>query len=101
MNVNKHIIVATFGLVAVGVIKKWNQPGANFTPIFVGGFVFMLGLSVADLFGGTMSKLASGLAMVALVNGILTEIPADFIQKLANPPKVNSSTNVAPTGNTQ
>lgn len=86
MNVNKHVIIATAGLMAVGVIKKVENKDSVYSTVFIGGFIFMLALSVADLFGGNMSKLASGLAYVALINGILTEIPPSFLTKITTPP---------------
>ena len=75
MELNKHIIVATLGLMGIGILKHYTQPNVPLTRVFVGSFVFLLALSVADLAGGSLSKLASALAMLALLNGILTEIP--------------------------
>lgn len=93
-HINKHILVATVGLVTVGLIKTWNQSNPWNTKVISGGFVVLLTLSVLDMFGGGASKIASGIAMVALVGGVLSAIPADFIANLANAgnPKAKSAT---------
>ena len=67
---NKHIIAATLVIGGSGVIKAWqsNQP---ITPVIIGSYVFMLVLSILDLFGGQVSTLAGALAMVAMIGVIL------------------------------
>lgn len=76
MNVNKHIVVASGIIVAGGIVKKLSQPGGgNITPILLGGMVLMIPLAVLDLFGGAFSQLASGIAMLAALTAILTEVP--------------------------
>lgn len=84
MELNKHVIVATLGLATIGYMKHVQNPNVAQTPILVGSFVFMFALSALDLFGGMASKLASGLAILALVNGALTQIDAATISNLAN-----------------
>lgn len=87
--VNKHILIATLGLVTIGVVKKWAVPGSKLTPTLAGGFVFLMVLSVADLAGGQVSKFASVLAMLALVTGLITEFPWSILLN------VGSTTNPA------
>lgn len=82
--INKHIVVATLGLIAIGVVKHNNSPNTPLTPVLIGGYVFMLALSVLDLFGGQASQLASGLAMVALVGGALTELDAATLASITH-----------------
>jgi hypothetical protein len=69
---NKHIIAATLVIGGSGIIKAWqSQPPKPITPIIIGSYVFMLVLSILDLFGGQVSTLAGALAMVAMVAVIL------------------------------
>lgn len=97
MELNKHIVVATLGLATIGIIKHYTQPNVPLTRIFIGSFVFMLALSVADLAGGQVSKFASALAMLALVNGILTEIPPGILTTISSASGGKSSTNTTTT----
>lgn len=83
MNLNKHIIIATLGLVAIGAVKHALNPSVKLTPIVIGGYVVMLVLSVIDLFGPQASKMASAFAMITLLSGALTELDASTINTLA------------------
>lgn len=71
---NTQIIVATGVIMGSGVINAIikNKP---VTPVVIGGYVFMLLLSILDLFGGDMSKLASALAMLAMLYVLIYEFP--------------------------
>lgn len=95
---NKHIVVAVIGLTAIGLYKHYTQPNIPLTRIYVGSFVLLLALSVADLAGGQVSKFASALAMLALLNGILTEIPPSFVAGLTSGGKVQQSATVPGAG---
>lgn len=80
---NKHIIAATLIIGGSGVIRAW-QTKKPLTPVILGSYVFMLVLSIADLFGGEVSRLAGAIAMLAMIAVILnTWIPIlDLIQKV-------------------
>lgn len=67
---NKHIIAATLIIGSSGVIKAW-QSKKPITPVILGSYVFMLVLSIADLAGGQVSRLAGAIAMVAMLTVIL------------------------------
>ena len=72
---NKHIIAATLIIGGSGVIRAW-QTKKPLTPVILGSYVFMLVLSLADMFGGKMSQVAGAIAMVAVIAVILnTWIP--------------------------
>lgn len=79
---NKHIIAATLIIGGSGVIRAW-QTKKPLTPVILGSYVFMLILSIADLFGGEVSRLAGAIAMLAMIAVILnTWVPIlDLIQK--------------------
>lgn len=68
--VNKHIIAATLIIGVSGIIKAW-QSKKPITPVILGSYVFMLVLSIIDMFGGKASQLAGALAMLAVVAVIL------------------------------
>ena len=85
MHLNRFIIVA--GLIIVGtslyqliVVNKASSATSAQGQIFsivTGGWLFMVALSILDLFGGVLATLASGLALVAVVyvllnNGFIT-----------------------------
>jgi predicted membrane protein len=67
---NKHIIAATLIIGASGVVNAWQNKKA-ITPVIMGSYVFMLVLSIIDLFGGEASRVAGAIAMVAVVAVIL------------------------------
>ena len=67
---NKQIIAATLIIGGSGVIRAW-QTKKPLTPVLLGSYVFMLVLSLADLFGGQVSKVAGAIALVAVVAVIL------------------------------
>jgi hypothetical protein len=67
MNVNRKIIVATVFITGTAILRT-HMTGQPMTPILIGGYVFMLVLSILDMFGGDLSKIAGALAMVAVVS---------------------------------
>lgn len=87
MKLNKHIVIGTLGLLVIGVLKHSENPNVSLSSVFIGSYVFMLALSVLDLAGGQASKLASALAMLALVNGILTQVDLSQISSFGQPSK--------------
>jgi hypothetical protein len=75
---NKKVIVAVFIIGGSGVVKS-AMAGTAITPVILGSYIFLLVLSVLDAFGGPVSTLAGGLAMVAAVTVLLTEFPWQVI----------------------
>jgi hypothetical protein len=74
MNVNRSVVASTLVIMAVGIAHAWTAtPPQGITSVVLGGYVLMLILSVVDLFGGGLSQLASGLALLALVFALLVE----------------------------
>lgn len=71
MQVNKHILVTVVVIFAGGVVRVWVLHQGTITKTMIGALVFMLILSVLDIFGGPLSSLASALAMLALVAVLL------------------------------
>src|SRR5260221_14372608 len=69
---NKKIVIAVLVIGGSGVIKAWNT-GKPVTPIIMGSYVFMLMLSIADMFGGELSKLSGALAMLAMTYVLLEQ----------------------------
>ena len=67
MNVNRHILITTVVILAGGIVQQFSGKGAGYTRTIVGALLFMLILSLIDVFGGPASTLASALAMVTLV----------------------------------
>lgn len=79
---NKKIIIAAFVITGSGVINAWshNKP---VTPVILGSYIFVLLLSIADMFGGPLADISSALAMLAVVYVLLTEFPWQQILKTA------------------
>jgi len=71
---NKQIVVAAFVITGAGVVNA-IMAKKPLSKIIMGGYVFLLVLSLFDLFGGPISQLASALSMVALVYVILNVFP--------------------------
>lgn len=77
---NKQIVVSCMVITSAGVtnavVKK--QP---LSKVIMGGYIFLLVLSIADLFGGPISQLASALSMVAVLYVILNVFPWGTVLK--------------------
>lgn len=71
---NKQIVTSALVITASGVANSFvnKQP---ITRIIMGGYIFLLVLSLADMLGGPISKLASALSMVAVVYVLLNVFP--------------------------
>ena len=80
---NKSIIAAVMIIGASGVASAWvkKQP---ITRVILGAYVLLLILSVLDFFGGTVSRLASALAMIAALYVILNQFPWAALLNLIN-----------------
>lgn len=70
-----------FLIVGTGIIRA-AQGKTNYTTVLIGGYVFMLVLSVADMFGGNLSRLAGSLALLAALYVVIEEFPWDIIINL-------------------
>lgn len=51
------------------------------TPVIIGSYIFILIMSIMDMFGGGLSDLASALSMLAVTYVLLTEFPWSTILK--------------------
>lgn len=71
---NKKIIIAVFVIGGAGVFNA-IQAKKPLTPVILGSYIFLLVLSVLDIFGGQLGVLAGALAMVAVVFVLLNEFP--------------------------
>ena len=71
---NKKIIAAAFVIAGAGVFRAWQAKTA-ITRVVLGAYVFVLMLSIMDMFGGPLATLASALAMLAVTYVLLTEVP--------------------------
>lgn len=77
---NKKIVVATLIIGGSGVVNGMVN-GKPITPVIVGSYIFLLLMSVLDMFGGPLSALAGGLALVATVFVIINEFPWGTVLK--------------------
>jgi hypothetical protein len=71
---NKKVVVATVVIAGSGVVNAFMHKKA-ITPVIIGAYVFMLVLSIVDMFGGPIASLADGLAMLAVVYVLLSVFP--------------------------
>jgi uncharacterized membrane protein len=71
---NKHIIASVMIIGASGVVNAWTNH-KPITIVILGTYVFLLVLSIADMFGGQVSQLAGGMALLAALTVLLTEFP--------------------------
>jgi hypothetical protein len=71
---NKTIVASTAIIMGSGLANAYmnKQP---ITRVIIGGYVFMLMLSVGDMFGGDIGKLMSALALLATTYVLLTQFP--------------------------
>jgi hypothetical protein len=80
---NKQIIGAVIIIGGTGVVTSWTAK-KPITPVILGSYVLLLVLSIMDLFGGPIRKLAGAIAMVAVLFVLLNEFPWDQINSLLN-----------------
>jgi hypothetical protein len=69
---NKKIVIAVLVIGGSGVISAWNH-NKPVTPVIMGSYIFLLMLSIADMFGGELSKLSGALAMLAMTYVLLEQ----------------------------
>jgi len=77
---NKEIIASAFVIGGAGVANGLIQQ-KPITKVLIGDFVFLLMLSIVDMFGGPFSSLSSALALLASLVTVLTVIPWQQILK--------------------
>lgn len=90
MNVNRKIVMSGFLIVGTGIINA-AQGKSDYTTVLVGGYVFMLVMSVMDMFGGNLSRLAGILAILAALWVVINEFPWDVIINLIKGNNKNGS----------
>jgi hypothetical protein len=72
--VNKQIIVAAIVIGVSGISNAWIN-SRPITTVVIGSYIFLLVLAFMDMYGGSLSMLSGGLAMVAATYVLLTEFP--------------------------
>lgn len=72
--VNRHILIGVIVITVAGSLAaiRAHRP---VTRVVVGGIVLLIVLSVLDAFGGPLSGVAGGLAMLAMTVVLLMELP--------------------------
>lgn len=78
---NKQIVASTAIIVGSGLSNAYAKK-TSVTRVIIGGYVFMLMLSIGDMIGGDLSKLMSALAILAATYVLLTEFPWSELIKL-------------------
>jgi hypothetical protein len=76
--INCHVITAVVVIGGAGVVNAWGHQKPAYR-LVVGAMVFLLVLSLLDAFGGAASSIASGLAMLAMVYGVINLVPFDAL----------------------
>lgn len=74
MSINKPVIIAALFIGGFSSFQAiyHNKP---YSRILIGTYMFILVLSLLDLFGGPMATLASALAMLAALYVGITQVP--------------------------
>lgn len=71
---NRKIAVAGVVIIGTGVIKAATS-GGKLTPVFIGGYIFIVLLAIADAFGGPLSQFSGALALIAMLSILLSQFP--------------------------
>jgi hypothetical protein len=79
---NNKIIIAAGVIGASGIINAWIN-SKPITHVVIGSYLLLLILAIADSFGGALSSLSGGIAMIAMLYVLLTEFPWQQIIALA------------------
>lgn len=84
MPTNRTVIIVALYVAAVTFVNHTISKSKNtsLTRILVGAYIWLLLLSLLDMFGGALSQLASALAMLAAVYVTLTVFPWGAILSL-------------------
>lgn len=73
---NKQIVIAAILITLAGVVNSLtSKPPKPISRTVMGGYIFLLVLSLLDLFGGPIAKIASAMSMVAVVYVLLNVFP--------------------------
>lgn len=78
---NKSIVASTAVIMGSGLANAYLNK-KPITRVIIGGYVFMVMLSIGDMFGGDIGKLMSALALLATTYILLTEFPWQAIINL-------------------
>lgn len=81
MNINRQIIFSGFIIVGTGIIRA-TQGKSDYTTVLVGGYVFILVLSIMDAFGGNLSRFSGALALLAAAYVVIDKFPWDVVINL-------------------
>lgn len=76
--INTKILIAVGVIGATGIIRIWSgngSAGSSITRVLVGANVLLVVLAIVDLFGEPFSSIAGGIAMLAVVTILLTQVP--------------------------
>jgi hypothetical protein len=71
---NRKIVFSGVIIMATGLIKAVTS-GGGFTKVFVGSYIFLLMLGIADSLGGRMSQFTGAIAIIAALGILLTQFP--------------------------
>lgn len=82
MTLNRKIIIAAIVIAGSGIANSIIA-GKPITPVIIGSYVFVFVLAIADMFGGGLSAISGGLAMVAVVYVLINEFPWQKLIDLA------------------
>lgn len=79
---NQKIVAAVVIITGSGVMNAWMNK-KPITRVVIGSYILLLVLSVMDMFGGGLSQLASGIAILAATYVLLTEFPWNQVIAIA------------------
>lgn len=77
---NNTIVVAALVITSAGVVNATTNK-TSISRVVMGGYVFLLVLSLIDVFGGPVAKIASALSMVAMLYVLLNVFPWQVVLK--------------------
>lgn len=85
MGTNRTVIIVALYVAAVTFVNHTigNSSNTTLTKILVGAYIWLLLLSLMDMFGGALSQIASALAMLAAIYVTLNVFPWQQILSLS------------------
>lgn len=78
MNINRQILFSGFIIIGTGILNA-IQGKNDYTRVLVGGYIYLLMLSILDIFGGNFSRIAGGLALLGSTYVLIFLFPWDSI----------------------
>lgn len=78
MNINRKIIFSGFIIIGTGLIRA-TQGNGKYTHVLIGGYIYLLTLSILDGFGGDFSRISGGLALLGATYVIIDWFPWDVL----------------------